>query len=70
MSIVSNDDVNLKTFFLMQIIKDSSFRYRLYMTKETSQEKIEIIKELVRKTLIFGSGDEVEQENMNLNLHI
>jgi hypothetical protein len=74
MSIVSKDDNTLKTFFLAQLVKDHSFRYRLYMTKETSQEKIEIIKELVRKTVIFGSGDEaylnLEQDIMNVNLHV
>jgi hypothetical protein len=39
-------------------VADPSFRNRLYMKKHNEREKIEIIKELVRKRLIFGKGEE------------
>jgi len=42
------------------------------MRKQNEREKIEIIKELVRKRLIFGKGEESELANdiLKVNLHV
>jgi len=44
------------------------------MKKNNEREKIEIIKELVRKRLIFGKGEEADRELANdllkVNLHV
>lgn len=42
------------------------------MKKHNEKEKIEIIKELVRKRLIFGKGEESELANdiLKVNLHV
>lgn len=42
------------------------------MQKNNEREKIEIIKELVRKRLIFGKGNDgdLAKEILNFNLHV
>ena len=70
--VVSQNEPVLQSFFLSLIVVDSSFRNRLYMKKHNEREKIEIIKELVRKRLIFGKGEEQELAGdlLKVNLHV
>ena len=51
---------------------DPVFRNRLYMKKYNERQKIDMIKELVRKRLIFGKGEESELANdiQKVDLHV
>ena len=51
---------------------DPVFRNRLYMKKYNERHKIDMIKELVRKRLIFGKGEESELANdiQKVELHV
>jgi hypothetical protein len=72
LTVVSQQEPVLQSFFLQQIVTDSSFRNRLYMKKHNEREKIEIVKELVRKRMIYGKGEEQEivGDLQKVNLHL
>jgi hypothetical protein len=70
----------MQTFILAKLIDERTFKIKLYMDKVNSSVKVDRIKELARKMILFGSNnlegnraafeENIEMDMEKINLHL
>ena len=61
LSVLAKDSPNMQVFILAQLIGQLTFKNKLYMTPMTSSMKVERIKELSRKMILFGAQSQIDR---------